>query len=744
MLALATDREREHAPLLADLLGIPDIGRYPRQDALTPQRKKERTFQALLDQLDGLAARGPVLVLYDDVHWADPTTLELLGLVVERVPLRRVLVVVTFRPEFAPPWIGHRHVTTQSLGRLDRVPAAALIAELAGGGEAALPRDAVERILDRADGVPLFLEELTRAVLASTMVQGAETAVPATLQGSLLARLDRLPDAKEVAQLGAVIGREFPRDLLAAVTTMPEAEIQRGLERLVGAGLLHRSTQGNPETYAFKHALVRDAAYESLLKSRRRELHASIAHTLARAFPRETAEEPELLAHHFTEAGLAGSAVDHWRRAGERAVQRYANAEAIGHFRQALRLLVDLPAGLDRDRTELALQTGLGGPLIASKGYSAPEVRAAYARARELCRGMGNTPALFPILLGLCLFYLGKPDLPASRSLAAQCLTAARGTADDDLLLEACGVAGTASMYGGRLVTARTLLERGFALYRPERHGAHAARYGQDPLGTLAFVARTHALLGRPDLARRRSEVLLALTGDPAAQPNSLAAMRAHSAQLHLLLRDAPVALRHAEELVTLASREDLPLWLGLGRMYRGAALVEAGLSGGDRSQIADGIAEGLGGMATYRATGAGLDVPTCLCWFAAGYARLGEAEAASRLLDEARRVIAETGEAYLAAELHRVAGELNLLPERLDTAGAEACLRDALATARRQGAKLLELRAAVSLARLWRTQGAGERIPELLLPLCASFPDDASCRDQTEARAMLGTWPST
>jgi predicted ATPase len=359
-------------------------------------------------------------------------------------------------------------------------------------------------------------------------------------------------------------------------------------------------------------------------------------------------------------------------------------------------------------------------------GGATPELQRAYARARELCRGMGDSPALFPVLFGLCLYYLGKPDLPASRSLAAQCLRVARGAGDDDLLLEACGVAGTASMYGGRLVAARTLLERGFALYRPERHGDHAARYGQDPVTTPGFVARVHALLGRPDLARRRGEALLA-------------ALHAHLALLHLVLRDAPAALRHAEAVVAVASGQGLPLWLGLGRMYRGAALVEGGLADGNRPRIAEGIADGREGLAAYRATGAGLDVPTCLCWLGAGLTRLGEVDAASRLLDEARRVVEDTGEAYLAAELHRVVGELHAASGSSGDPAAEASLRASLSVARRQRANLLELRAGTSLARLWRRQGRGEQVRGLLAPLCEPFPGGDPCRDLAEARAVLG-----
>jgi predicted ATPase len=541
-----------------------------------------------------------------------------------------------------------------------------------------------------------------------------------------------------VAQLGAVIGREFSRDLLAMVAAMPEVELQRCLERLVAVGLLHRTTSLGREAYSFAHALVRDAAYDSLLRSRRRQLHARVAQALEQAFPLVAVDAPELLAHHYTEAGLAGPALDYWRRAGERAVQRYANAEAIGHLRRALRLLAGLPAGPERDRAELVLQTALGAPLIASKGYSAPEVQQAYTRARELCRGFNDAPALFPVLLGLGLFYLVRSALPAAWPLAAQCLAAAREARDDDLLLEACGLAGAVELYRGKLVAARTLLERGLTLYRPDCHREHAARYGQDPLNTLAFVARTHALLGHPDLARQRGEALLALTREPAVQPNSLAAMHAHLAHLYLVLRDAPAALLHAEAVVAVALQQDLPLWLGLGRMYGGAALVEDALPGGACPQVTDGVAEGLEGLAAYRASGAGLDVPTCLCWFAAGHARLGRPAAGLRLLDEARRVITDTGEAYFAAELHRLKGMALLSPAGPDRAGAEACFSEAMAIARAQSARMWELRSATSLARLWAEQGERRRAHDMLAPIYGWFTEGFDTPDLQEAKALL------
>jgi class 3 adenylate cyclase/predicted ATPase len=740
-LALPADRVRDSALLLADLLAIPDTGPAPTI-GLSPQRRKEGQFQVLLDHLAGLAARQPVLALYEDMHWADPSTLELVERLIGRVQKLPVLVVITSRPEFAPSWAGHGDTTTLSLGRLARRHGLEMIERVAGGRT--IPTEVLEQILTRADGMPLFLEELTRAVLASDLADPKmhgeakdtlpDVTVPATLKDSLVAQLDRLDVVKQAVQIGAVIGREFSLDLLAMVTATPEEELRLALGRLVEAGLLHRDTTTKREGYAFKHALIRDAAYESLLRSRRRELHAQVAHALERAFPGQVAGEPELLAHHYTEAGLNGLAVPYWHSAGQRAVQRYANAEAIGHLRQAIRLLIGLPAGLERDRTELLLQMDLGAPLMAAKGYAAPEVLQAYDRASELCRCLDDAPTLFPILFGLCVFHLIRPNLSEARPLAVRLLAMAQEAGDDDLMLEACGLAGVAELYAGRLVGAIALLERGFALHRPDRHHEHAARYGQDPLAVLAFVARAHALAGRPKLARQRGEVLLAAARNPEAHPGTLVALQAHLAHLHLVLRDAPTAREHAERQIAVGRQHDLPLWIGLGRMFRGAALIEDGVARRARLQVADGIAEALEGMSGYRATGAGLDVVTCMTSIAAGHAHLGQPGEGLRVLDEASRIIAATGETYYTAEVHRLIGELSLDLENQDPTAAETALSTAMSIAGRQGAKLLERRAAASLVRLWRQQGRLEVARGLF----------AQLRDEMEAGVKEMDWVGT
>jgi predicted ATPase len=392
-------------PLISELLGL-GLGEGYGPLNLSPQRQKLRTLEVLIAQVEGLAARSPVLAVYEDAHWMDPTTVELLGMLIDRVPRLPVLVLITYRPEFAPPWAGNAHVTQLSLARLTRSDGASLVDRLTGGKT--LPEAVLRQILAKTDGVPLFIEELTKAVLELDLLRAAgdhyelsgplpSFAIPATLHDSLMARLDRLAPVKELAQIGAVIGREFSYELVAAVAQGPEEELRASLEVLVSSELMFRRSAPPAATYSFKHALVRDAAYESLLRARRQQLHARVAAVLEQQFPDTAAAKPEVVAHHYTEAGLADEAIRYWQMAGKRAAERSANNEAIGHLTKALELLGALPDTPERIPRELKLLTALGPAMMATKGYGAPEVERTYARARELCqqRAGEETPSCF-------------------------------------------------------------------------------------------------------------------------------------------------------------------------------------------------------------------------------------------------------------------------------------------------------------------------------------------------------------
>ena len=417
----------EDGALLAELLSLPTEGRLPSLQ-LSPQRKKEKTFEALLRQLEAFARQRPVQMLFEDVHWIDPSSRELLDLVIERVPRLPVLVLVTFRPEFQPPWSGQAQVTVLVLNRLDRGQGATLVQAVVGAG--ALPGDVVAEIVKRTDGVPLFVEEMTKAVLeggsAGTLFSRAGAPapnVPATLHASLMARLDRLGStAREVAQIGAALGREFSYELLAAVAQRNAAELDAALDQLVVAGLAFRRGAPPQASFVFKHALVQDAAYGTLLRGKRQKLHGRVAHVLEEQWPETVEIQPELLAHHCAQAGLVERAIAYYARAGQRAVARSAMAEAIAQLRKGLELLTSLPDSASRQRQELELQITLGRAQIAAQGYAAPAVGETYARARALCEQLGRPPEIVPVLYGQCVHYLTKGLLRQARGIATDLL----------------------------------------------------------------------------------------------------------------------------------------------------------------------------------------------------------------------------------------------------------------------------------------------------------------------------------
>ena len=399
----------ETVPLFAALLSLPLAADYAPL-GVPPEQQKQQTLHALLTIVLRIAAQQPVLFVMEDLHWVDPTTLELLSLLVDQGPTARILVLLTFRPDFSPPWTGRSHLTQVTLPRLPGRQAAEMTGQVAH--RKALPPEVLEQIVAKTDGVPLFVEELTKMVLESGLLQErAERyeltgplpplAIPTTLHDSLMARLDRLAMVKAMAQLGATLGREFSYALLQAVSPWDEATLRRGLQQLVEAEFLYQQGLPPQATYLFKHALIQDAAYQSLLRSTRQQHHQHIAQVLEGHFPDLCETQPELLAHHYTEAGLAQHAIPYWQQAGQRAAQRSAYVEAISHLSRGLALLTTLPDTPERAQHELRLQTTLGPVLIATRGQGAPEVQQAYARARELCQQVGETPHLFPVLDGL-------------------------------------------------------------------------------------------------------------------------------------------------------------------------------------------------------------------------------------------------------------------------------------------------------------------------------------------------------
>ncbi len=554
---------------------------------LSPQRKREKLFEALLNQLEAEARRRPVLMVFEDAHWIDPTSRELLDLTVDRVRRLPVLLAITFRPEFQPPWGGRAHVTSLALNRLGERDGEALVQKLAGN--AALAPDIVAEIVERTDGVPLFVEELTKAVLESA-AQGdrvaavlattslAALSVPATLHASLMARLDRLgPAPKEIAQIGAVLGREFAYELIEPVAQRPEEELQAALDQLGDAGLLFCRGIAPHASYLFKHALVQDAAYSTLLRGRRQELHARVAAALEEHFADLVERQPELLAHHLTAAGDTERAVDQWLKAGQHAAARSAHLEAIGHFDRGLATLAALPEGPARDGREIELQLARGLSLFTAEGFISAKAAEAYTRARELAERRGDTRQLFTAVYGLWQSTAGSGRVVERRGLSDQLLRLTADNADDGLRLQAHHSAWTTCLFAGEPAAARDHCEAGRRLYDPERHRSHRLLYGGHDPGVCAryIGAQVDWLLGYPEKALVISSEALVLA-EQIGHPFSLEMALMYNAMLHLDRGEPELALQRLEAAEALASEQRLGFMLE-PRLLRGAALTAQG-----------------------------------------------------------------------------------------------------------------------------------------------------------------------
>jgi class 3 adenylate cyclase/predicted ATPase len=740
LLARGTQRLDEVVPLIAALLGVPTVERYPAL-TLTPDVQKRRTLQALVDQVAGLAAEQPVLALFKDVHWIDPSTLELLGMVVKRIRQLPVLVLITFRPEFQPSFTGQAHVTALTVSRLDRGQEADLIARVTG--KKPLPAEIVEQILARTDGVPLFIEELTKTVLESGLLADAgdhyelsgplpPLAIPATLHDSLMARLDRLAPVKEVAQIGAALGREFSYVLLAAVAGRPEPELQGVLDQLVASELVFRRGKLREAIYAFKHALVQEAAYQSLLKSRRQQLHARIAEVLEQQFPEIGQTQPEVLAQHLTEAGLAAQAIPYWRRAGELAAERSADVEAIAHLSRGLELVATLPDAPERAGEEFALRMAIGGPLIATQGHAAPEVERTYSRAWALCDQLGRSAELFPVLRGLWNHHMVRGELRRAHDLSARLVALAEEQRTLVRRAPALRARGTTLVLLGRFADAEAALREGIAIddaVADWENPAHLLLY-TERAGVVCrlHLAWTSWFLGFPDRALESVEAGLAL-GRRLGHVHSLAFALIWAALIHNLRREFAEAGEPAEAAIQIACEHRLPQWLALAKICRGYALVGLG-------QRTEGIGQLQTGLSDWNATGARVLETQWLGFTAEARAQAGRFYDALAALDRAAATAAATGECHYQAELHRLRGAV--LAETGEFAEAASWLQRAIDTAHSQQAKSLELRAATSLARLRRNRGKRTQAHDLLAPVYGGFNEGFDTADLKDAKALL------
>lgn len=722
--------------LLAELLQIPAGGLYaPRE--LNPQRKKEETFEALLRQLAALARHQPLLMIYEDVHWIDPSSLELLDRVVDRVAGLPMLLLITFRPEFQQPWAGLSRVTLLALRRLAYHQGAMLVRRVAGGK--ALPADTVKEIVNRTDGVPLFVEELTKAVLENRgdshgagCTSISAFALPATLQASLMARLDRLGvGAKQVAQTGAAIGREFSYELLSAIAGGAERELQHELTRLVTSELVFQRGMPPESVYTFKHALVQDAAYSTLLRSDRQQLHTRIAEAVERCFPERVAREPEVLAFHFMEARQIEHAIGYWLKAGERAAQRSANLEAIRHLSRGLEALRTLPDSPERDRLELAYQIALGTPLIAVHGYSAPQTGAAYSRARVLCERLGEAEPLVAIISGEFVYYFVRGDYPMMQRLSDEARQVSERLPNPIVRLASHRLAGITAMHFGAFSTARSEFETILHLYDARQHRSQPVHYVHDPkVSALSYLALVLWVLGFPEQARHATTAAFRCAAE-LDQANLTAHVHNFAgAGLDELLGDVSGVRAHADAIDELADRHSLGYWRVNGMILRGWTMVRRGAAKTGIALMCKSAAERTAlGVSWYQAR--------YLCMLAAAYAQAGEAERGLRVVAEAKDLIAKNEEHMWEGELARIEGEL-MRVQGAPALEIEACFARAKAITRSQGAKSLELRAALSFAHLWCDQGRRSDARALLAPTFSWFTEGFETADLRAAKALL------
>jgi class 3 adenylate cyclase/predicted ATPase len=732
----------EVLPPLAGLLSLP-LPALPPGPVSSPARRKKQALEALRAWLGRSAVDRPVVLVVEDLHWIDPSTLEFLSLLVDRMP--PILLLLTARPDFRPPWPMHAHVTQLTLSRLGREHVAQMAERVAGAKR--LPPDVVQQVVGRTDGIPLFVEELTKLFLESDVVreeggsyhaarQVSSVGIPASLHDSLIARLDRLASAKSVAQLAAMLGREFNYGLLHAVAPFTKRSLEAALAQLVEAELVDQRGVPPHATYCFKHALIHDAAYQSLLKSTRQQYHRRIAQVLTERFAEVAATHPEIVARHYTEGGLAAQAINYWYMAGQHAVECSANLEAISYLGKALDLLTAVPATGERTHVELALQTLLGVALMSCKGYGAPEVESAFRRARELCLDLGEAAQPFPVLRGLWAFAIVRGRLSEARVLADQLLDIARRAGDDALLLEAYYALGCTLFYLGEPRASRAWSEQAIALYDPDLHRSHTQLYGADPGVTCrCYAAVALWQLGQPDQALVRAQEARALA-EETAQPVNVAFALTFGAVVHQLRGHVEATRAWADAAIALATEQVLPFWASTARILRGWAWFKDGHP--DR-----GIAEVERGLAENRAAGAEIGRPQNCALLAEVFAAKGDSVAALAAVAEAFDAAAATGARYEEAELHRLRGEALLIQiapggDTPRYAEAEACFRSGIEVARRQAARALELHCATSFGRLLHRRGMRQEARQVLAPVYESFTEGLETVDLQAARALL------
>ncbi|MGB8584866.1 MAG: adenylate/guanylate cyclase domain-containing protein [Pseudolabrys sp.] len=728
----STNSSIEPLLLIANLLSISTENQQHLSE-LTPQQIKNRTISTLVEMLLAFSVQRPTLCIFEDAHWLDASTLELLELMISRIAHARVLLIVSSRPEFRPTWLAHANVSTHSLTRLSQAEVKTMIRDLLRGGN--MPQKLVDQIIEKADGVPLFIEELTSSTLSAPLretlghtEQPASLRVPETLSDALMERLDRAAPSRRVAQIAAVIGREFSDDLLSAAARIDEEDMQSALSLLEQADIIYRVGISPFVRFAFKHVLLRDAIYDSLLKSKRQQIHADIAAILVHDFPKLVENQPEVLALHYQEASNHQMAIRYWFESGQRALAHSANVEAIANFRKALQLLNALPETPERIKQEIDIQLALGIPLIAVRGYTAAETREAFSRARTLCLRVGDIPEYFQALFGLWgnHWMCGKND--EALRMADEFLSRSRALSDPVLLMVANRVMGSTLLTLGDFQSSASHFEETIRLSTGREERPLYNLYMVGPrAASLLLLSWDLWILGYPDQALSRVSEALAL-GKDLGHPYTVAFAHYMTSVVHLLRGDAAHALESAERSFEMSQEQRFSLYAILSRISRGRAIGELGRLGEARVELTQGIDEA-------RRNGVGFMLPMMDSWLADVHTKTGENEYALSFVERALTNIGDVTGRSWEAELHRQRAQILLALDPSKLREAESHLQKSIEVARGQSAKSLELRAATNLAELWRAQGRPDEARALLEPICHWFNEGAETADLKQAR---------
>ena len=724
--------------LFADLLSIRGDQRYPPL-AVSSEKRKDMTLEALVHHLQRLADRYPLLFIVEDVHWLDPTTLDLMTRIIDRIRQMRMLLLITCRPDFKPVWSDYSHVTSLTLSRLPRRQSAELVAAMTGGKT--LPPEVQQAILAKADGVPLYIEALTENVLGSGLLTGDDHAltlkgplkglpIPDSLQALLMERVDRLGPTKAIVQAGAAIGRDFTYELVRATVDATDSQLRHALDLFVASGLMFQEGEIPNATYHFKHALVQEAAYSTLPKKPRRLLHARIAKALESRFAERVKLEPELLAYHYEEAGLAGPAVEYWFRAARRDAERSANSEALNHFHRALELLKDLPQGPERDALELELLIARGAPLLTVKGYASHEIEKNFLRAKELSQKHSDSEHHCLAIWGLWVFHLVGGHADTARGLAENLLALAGRAQNPDLLIRAHESVGSSYFFLGRFDEAKAHQLAAKTLFDPNQNRSHALPYTQDPGITARIIlAWAFWILGEVDQVEPLALEALAMARE-LEHPFTLVFALTSLSWIYSTTRDAQRTLQLTDEAVAVSTKHSFKLGLSWATVLQGWALAEQGREEGLRK-----LTQGLSAVA---ATGASLNNTFILALLAEIYLRHNRIDEGLGAIEDAQKLATTWGELFWQAELFRLKGELLLRQSDQSVHTAEQCLCEALKVAQHQNARMLELRAATSLARLWKKLNKVDEARRILHSVCAKFHEGVDNPDLSEAKTVL------